>query len=112
MRKIVRDRILKRDGHKCCRCPSTENLEIDHIIPLSKGGRHDEDNFQTLCRTCNRKKSNKFDFGKFFKVGVEPGCIYIHKDLADYMADLTPTEFVSIISSKIKENDAIFDKVN
>ncbi|MBR5502670.1 MAG: HNH endonuclease, partial [Oscillospiraceae bacterium] len=34
-------------------------LEIDHIIPVSKGGVTEEGNLQTLCWKCNRAKSNK-----------------------------------------------------
>lgn len=34
-------------------------LEIDHIIPLSKGGTDDFKNKQALCNVCNSKKSNK-----------------------------------------------------
>lgn len=34
-------------------------LEIDHIIPVSKGGRTEEENLKTLCWKCNRSKSNK-----------------------------------------------------
>jgi hypothetical protein len=36
-----------------------ENLHLDHIMPLSKGGLTVVDNIQLLCRTCNCKKSNK-----------------------------------------------------
>ena len=36
-------------------------LEIDHIIPLSKGGGDDIDNKQSLCQKCNNKKSNKLE---------------------------------------------------
>ena len=32
--------------------------EVDHIIPVSKGGLHHQDNLQILTRTENRKKSN------------------------------------------------------
>ena len=38
-------------------CP--EGYEVDHIIPLSKGGKHHPDNLQYLTVSENRKKSNK-----------------------------------------------------
>jgi hypothetical protein len=51
----LREKVLKRD--KCCvLCRSIENLEIDHITPISKGGKSEECNLQTLCRKCNRIK--------------------------------------------------------
>ena len=31
----------------------------DHIVPASRGGKNNIDNFQTMCYTCNRKKGNK-----------------------------------------------------
>lgn len=111
MRQIVRDRIFARDGRKCRRCPSTENLEIDHIIPLSKGGRHDEDNFQVLCRTCNRKKSNKFDLSPYFKIGVNPDYILVNTAIIDLLPDIGITEYASVHVQKLKENDRIFAEV-
>lgn len=44
-------------GGKCAECGTTERLEIDHIIPLAKGGSHSVDNFQILCRHHNAVKS-------------------------------------------------------
>ena len=41
-----------------CKCPLTK-YQIDHILPLSKGGNHSIDNVQLLCPTCNRNKCNK-----------------------------------------------------
>ena len=55
----LRIRIKSRDGNKCTHCGSKRNIEIDHIVPISKGGTGDEDNLQCLCRTCNRKKRTK-----------------------------------------------------
>ena len=40
-------------------CESNENLEFDHIIPVSKGGANTYRNIQLLCEPCNRTKSAK-----------------------------------------------------
>lgn len=65
MTKKLRDLIKERDNYTCCNCGNSTNvepnllLEIDHIVPVSKGGRTVEENLQTLCWKCNRTKSNK-----------------------------------------------------
>ncbi len=51
--------IYKRDGGRCVYCGSTQNLQIDHIIPFSKGGATTLENLQLLCQKCNLEKSNK-----------------------------------------------------
>tara|TARA_B100001057_G_scaffold330050_1_gene330421 strand:+ start:975 stop:1493 length:519 start_codon:yes stop_codon:yes gene_type:complete len=48
--------IFARDNFTCKKCNKREFLEIDHIIPFAKGGKHTLDNFQTLCQKCNSKK--------------------------------------------------------
>ena len=100
MRKEIRNRILKRFNNKCNYCKSLENLEIDHIIPVSKGGKADEINLQVLCRSCNRKKSNKLDIDKYFIKG--DGCVYISRDFTEIMGSLSPNELSSIIDQKLK----------
>lgn len=73
-RYVTRDlkqRILERDNYTCQICGISKQyldnlvpglgdyllLEIDHIVPVAKGGRgDDENNLQTLCWRCNRKK--------------------------------------------------------
>jgi 5-methylcytosine-specific restriction endonuclease McrA len=57
--KKAREQIKKRDGYRCRSCPSTDDLCIDHIIPVKHGGKHTPDNLQTLCRSCNSKKGTK-----------------------------------------------------
>lgn len=48
--------VWRRDSGKCVKCGSTQNLEFDHIIPLSKGGSNTARNIQLLCESCNRSK--------------------------------------------------------
>ncbi|PXX40239.1 HNH endonuclease [Undibacterium pigrum] len=65
MTSRLRESIKERDNHTCRTCGiSAHNekhllLEIDHIIPLSKGGITSENNLQTLCWKCNRSKGSK-----------------------------------------------------
>lgn len=46
-------------GGKCLSCGSTDRVEADHVIPLSRGGSNYIDNIQPLCRICNASKSDK-----------------------------------------------------
>jgi hypothetical protein len=55
----IRAAVLVRDGGRCRNCRRAIKLEMDHIIPVSKGGKTEESNLQTLCRRCNRAKSRK-----------------------------------------------------
>lgn len=59
----LRQEIFERDGYTCVNCGSTEkeSLEIDHIQPISKGGKTEPGNLQTLCRNCNIRKGNNID---------------------------------------------------
>lgn len=36
-------------------------MNIDHVIPKSKGGKNDITNYQPMCQPCNSKKGNKID---------------------------------------------------
>lgn len=65
MTQSLRSRIKERDDYTCQMCgisaQTTENLllEIDHIMPLAKGGITSEENLQTLCWKCNRSKGSR-----------------------------------------------------
>lgn len=65
MTKKLREFIKNRDNFTCCNCGNSTHvepnllLEIDHIIPVSKGGCTVEENLQILCWKCNREKSDK-----------------------------------------------------
>lgn len=59
--------VYEEQGHKCrgINCPENgreldfHEMEADHIVPWSKGGKTVKENCQMLCRHCNRTKSNK-----------------------------------------------------
>lgn len=57
--ECVRQEVFDRDGRKCLECGSVDDLSLDHKIPRSKGGSHDKENLQTLCRRCNSAKNNR-----------------------------------------------------
>ena len=67
MTKKLRLQVLERDNFTCQFCgrsPQKDgvSLEVDHIIPVSRGGRTELSNLQTLCQDCNRGKSDRFVF--------------------------------------------------
>jgi len=55
----VRIEVWRRDGGKCVVCGGRENLEYDHIIPVSKGGSNTARNIELLCEKHNRSKGAK-----------------------------------------------------
>ncbi len=55
----MRFAIYQRDGYRCRICGrKTNDLEIDHIYPIAKGGKTTMDNLQTLCHRCNVRKGD------------------------------------------------------
>lgn len=60
----MRIKVFERDNYTCQICQRSSKhdhvkLEVDHIIPVSRGGSDNISNLQTLCFDCNRGKSNK-----------------------------------------------------
>lgn len=62
--RAMRYDVLRRDGFRCVRCGRGREdgvkLHVDHIVPVSRGGKSTMDNLQTLCEDCNCGKGNKF----------------------------------------------------
>ena len=106
----LRFAIYRRDNYRCRKCGrETQDLEIDHIYPISKGGKTTYNNLQTLCHACNYKKSNNIErpinnrpidldslktycpqcggfmkekigkYGKFYGCSNYPRCNYVEK---------------------------------
>lgn len=43
----------------CVICGDEGDIQIDHIVPLVKGGSNEPDNLQPLCKQCHNRKGNK-----------------------------------------------------
>jgi 5-methylcytosine-specific restriction endonuclease McrA len=61
--KIIRKQLLEHFAANiyskyCLACKSRENLTMEHLIPITRGGNHSEGNLATLCVSCNTSKNN------------------------------------------------------
>ncbi|MCS6799015.1 MAG: HNH endonuclease [Myxococcota bacterium] len=57
--RLSRRNVFLRDGHTCQYCgarPPVRELNLDHVVPRSRGGRSTWDNLVTSCRACNLRK--------------------------------------------------------
>lgn len=58
----VRFRVLEKYGFKCHYCgvsASVRSLEMDHVIPISRGGHNVFENLVPACRPCNGGKGTR-----------------------------------------------------
>ena len=64
MTKKLRKEIARRDNYTCQICgkymPDGVGLHIDHIVPISKGGKTVPSNLQVLCSRCNGRKGANY----------------------------------------------------
>ena len=73
-------RLCKYYGNRCVKCGKPgdyRSLEIDHVIPVSKGGTNYIENIQPLCKKCNIEKGNQVidyrpEYEQDFMPGLEP----------------------------------------
>ena len=59
MNKKLAQSVLHRFNFTCVKCGGKDDLQVDHIVPVSKGGKDKMENLQILCQPCNLKKGTK-----------------------------------------------------
>lgn len=61
----LRYKVMERDGFRCQICGATQadgyKLHVDHIYPVSKGGKTEMSNLRTLCERCNMGKGSDIE---------------------------------------------------
>ena len=48
--------VFAKNGYQCVACGGRDDLTVDHVVPVVRGGTNAPDNLQTLCRPCNSRK--------------------------------------------------------
>lgn len=56
---VDEEAIFKRHSYRCVYCGNTDNLTLDHVVPVAAGGSHSEENLVVACRSCNGSKGAK-----------------------------------------------------
>ncbi|KKL99439.1 hypothetical protein LCGC14_1814420 [marine sediment metagenome] len=94
----LRFQILARDNFTCQSCgakPDPLNnditLKVDHIIPVSRGGKTHPDNLQTLCQHCNSGKG-----AKIVKELIDDNLLYQPPDDAYHRFASSPKRFIEV----------------
>lgn len=65
--KKIRAKVFERDGRQCVFCGAKENLGLCPLIPESKGGKREIDNYTVSCNKCRAGKGNKLPLEYIFK---------------------------------------------
>ena len=85
--RAERFRILHRDRFTCRYCaamPGSEFLEVDHLVPRSRGGSDHAENFVTACKTCNGRKSDSIVFPHDLIERQEDDGWFVHKTFGEW----------------------------
>jgi len=60
--QVTAKELLRIKNSPCVHCGAKGNTHIDHVVPVSKGGRHSIGNLMPLCKSCNLSKHDSFYF--------------------------------------------------
>jgi len=94
----LRFRVLKAAGGRCQLCGITAKecpLDVDYIIPRSRGGKTELANLQALCSQCNRSKPSQddTDFRSWPSPASDPTCVFCQ---------------ITILAKIIERNGSVF----
>jgi hypothetical protein len=59
-KKITKKEITRIKNSACIYCGKKENIQIEHVVPISRGGLHSIGNIASACAPCNQSKKDKY----------------------------------------------------
>lgn len=68
--RFSKSNLYLRDQYKCLYCGykfSRSNLTMDHVVPISRGGKTEWTNIVAACNSCNSTKGNRMDWKPKYK---------------------------------------------
>lgn len=68
----TRKNIHIRDNYACQYCGSTSHLTLDHVMPVSRGGKSSWENVVTACYSCNSRKGSRTPDEAEMKLAAPP----------------------------------------
>jgi ATP adenylyltransferase len=94
----LRFQVLKASGGRCqlCGVPTKERpIDVDHIIPRSRGGKTELTNLQALCSKCNRSKRNQdqTDFRSWPLAAADPKCVFCEPEVIPHVVEKSGSVF-------------------
>lgn len=103
--KNKRISIYDKSKHFCALCGKPlvyGEMTVDHVMPLSRGGKNEEDNMRCLCRECNQLKGNRIDSEMY--AGLIKICSNgVYKDPTNEMWNVFITSMVRGTIAKYEE---------
>ena len=94
--QATRKNIFTRDGYRCMYCGAHKGgseLELEHVIPKSRGGKKSWENLVSACRKCNSRKNDR--------TPEEAGMPLIHKPLPASVH--TPRGILRTLGAQVNE---------
>jgi ATP adenylyltransferase len=88
----LRLRVLREAKGRCALCGTTKDerpLDVDHIIPRSKGGKTVYENLQVLCSKCNRTKRDRddTDYRHCVEAEFQDSCAFCQKSKGEKLIE-------------------------
>jgi len=107
--KFSRINVLTRDGMRCCYCGERKrprDLNYDHVLPRSRGGKTVWINIVTSCMPCNRRKGSKTPQEAGLKMHFKPyapSSLTHHEPLL-FLLEKAPPEWLPYLGHRAAES--------